>query len=76
VRNSDLAQIAAAGVAVVAGLVDRRLWWGAAGVLVIGAVQSVWARRPPTAAKALGLRQMALGLALVAIAAIGKGALS
>jgi len=31
----------------------------------------VWVRRPPTVAKVLGMRQMALGLGLVALAATG-----
>jgi hypothetical protein len=31
----------------------------------------LWVRRPPVAAKTLGLRQMVLGLALVGVTAIG-----
>jgi hypothetical protein len=75
VRHADVAQVAAVAIAVAAGLVDRRLWCGVAGVVAIGVAQSIWVRRLPTAAKVLGLRQMALGLVLVAVAVVGKGVL-
>lgn len=71
VRPSDLAQLAAVAVAVVAALLDRRLSAGVAGVATLAVLQVVWARRPPVPAKRLGLRQMALGLALVAVTAAG-----
>ena len=34
-------------------------------------MQSVWVRRAPIPAKQVGLRQMAMGLALVAVTAVG-----
>jgi len=71
VRQSDLAQVASLTVAVAALLLDRRLAAGGAGVAVLAAVQSVWVRRPPIAAKRLGLRQMVLGFGLVAVTAAG-----
>ena len=71
VRQSDLAQLAALALAVRAGLLARGIWPAAIGVALIGVLQTVWARRPPVPAKVLGMRQLALGLALVAVAAIG-----
>ena len=40
---------------------------GLVGVVVLAVVQSLWVRRAPIPAKQLGLRQMAMGLALVAV---------
>lgn len=71
VRSSDLAQLAAVVLAGAAVAVDRRLLAGAAGVLLLAGLQALWVRRPPTAPKVLGLRQMALGFSLVAITAAG-----
>lgn len=71
VLSSDLAQLAAVVLAGAAAVVDRRLLAGAAGVLGLAALQVVWVRRTPTAPKVLGLRQMALGFALVAVTAAG-----
>ena len=44
---------------------------GLAGVAVLAVTQSVWVRRAPIPAKQVGLRQMAVGLALVAVTAVG-----
>ena len=70
-RGSDLAQIVAVIVGAVAALLAHRLWAGAAGLLGLALLHTVWARRDPPAIKIVGLRQMALGLALVALTAAG-----
>ena len=70
-RVTDRAQGVSLAIAVVAVLVDARLLAGLGGVVVLAALQYTWVRRPPIAAKVLGLRQMMLGLGLVAITAIG-----
>jgi hypothetical protein len=44
---------------------------GSAGLVVLATLQVVWLRRPPIAAKVLGLRQMVLGVGLVAVTAAG-----
>jgi hypothetical protein len=44
---------------------------GAIGIALLGLAQVVWVRRAPVAAKQLGLRQMAIGVALVAVTAAG-----
>jgi hypothetical protein len=38
---------------------------------VLALAQARWVRRPPIPAKQLGLRQMAIGLAVVAVTAVG-----
>lgn len=70
-RTSDLAQAGGVAVAVAAVAVDGQLLAGAIGVIALCGAQLVWSRRPPIPAKVLGLRQMALGLALVAVTATG-----
>ena len=69
--QSDLAQVVALSLAGVAAVVDRRLLAGLVGVVTLAVAQSVWIRCAPIPAKQLGLRQMALGLALVAVTAVG-----
>ena len=69
--QSDLAQVIAVVVAAVAVAADGRLLLGLAGVTVLAVAQSFWVRRPPIPAKQLGLRQMAIGMALVAVTAVG-----
>ena len=71
VWQSDLAQVVSVGVAMAAVVADRRLLLGLVGVVVLAAVQSVWVRRAPIPAKQVGLRQMGIGLALVAATAAG-----
>ncbi len=71
VWQSDLAQVCAVALGVVAVIVDRRLLPALAAIVVLAGAQSLWVRRAPIAAKQLGLRQMAIGLALVAVAAAG-----
>ena len=58
-------------IGVVAVLVDDRMLAGLVGLVVLAALQITWVRRPPIAAKVLGVRQMLLGLGLVAATAIG-----
>ncbi|MCU0274303.1 MAG: YwiC-like family protein [Acidimicrobiales bacterium] len=63
---------AAALVAVtVAVLLDAALLPGAVAVAVVVAAQRVMERRPLPPAKVLGIRQLALGLAVVAVTAVG-----
>jgi hypothetical protein len=71
VRRTDLAQVAAVAVVALAVIVDRRLMPGMAGVVLLAVTQSVWVRRAPIPAKQVGLRQMAMGIALVAVTALG-----
>ncbi|MEI8239399.1 MAG: YwiC-like family protein, partial [Actinomycetota bacterium] len=71
VWHSDVAQAVAVAVATVAVIVDRKLLLGLAGVVVLAAAQSVWVRQAPIPAKRLGMRQLACGLALVALTAAG-----
>lgn len=71
VGRSDLAQVVSVAVATAAVIPDRRLLLGLVGVVMLAAAQSVWVRRAPIPAKQVGLRQMAVGLALVAVTAVG-----
>lgn len=71
VWQSDLAQVAGVAVVTLAMIADRRLLAGASGVLLLALAQSVWVRQAPIPAKRLGLRQMAIGIALVAVTAVG-----
>jgi hypothetical protein len=61
----------AIGIAAVAAIADRRMLPGLAGVVILVVMQSVWVRRAPTPAKQVGLRQMVMGMALVAMTAAG-----
>ncbi len=71
VRGSDIAQVCALALGAAAVVLDRRLVGGLGGLVVLAALQVAWVRRPPTAAKVLGLRQMALGISLVLVTAVG-----
>ena len=71
VASSDRAQLAAVAVALIAVLLDPVVAAGAAAVFGLTLLQVIWVRRPPVPAKTLGLRQLALGLAIVAITATG-----
>ncbi|MBL8776327.1 MAG: YwiC-like family protein [Acidimicrobiales bacterium] len=64
----DLAALAFAAVAVA---LDPSLLAGALAIAAIVVIQRVSARRPTPAPKVVGLRQLALGLALVLITAVG-----
>ena len=69
--QSDIAQAVSIAVAAGAVVADQRMLLGALGVAVLACTQFVWVRRPPIPAKRLGLRQMGMGLALVAVTAVG-----
>lgn len=71
VWQSDVAQMTSVAVATVAVVADRRMVAGLVGVVMLAVMQSVWVRRAPIPAKQVGLRQMAMGLALVAVTAVG-----
>ena len=64
-------QLAGVGVAVVGGVVDRSVLAGTVGVVAIAVAQAPTVRRPVPPPKILGLRQLAFGLALVAMTAAG-----
>ena len=71
-RSSDLFQLLALVVAAIAAVVDPDVLLGSIAVVVIVVLHLVWVRRSPVPpAKVLGLRQMALGFALVAATAAG-----
>jgi hypothetical protein len=70
-KGSDLAQLAGVLVAAAAVVVDRALLAGALAVVALVLAQLVWTRRSAVPAKTLGLRQLILGLAVVAVAAAG-----
>jgi hypothetical protein len=69
--RSDLAQIVSVAFATAAVIADQRLLLGLVGVVMLAVAQTVWARRAPIPAKQVGLRQMGIGLALVAVTALG-----
>jgi len=64
----DVGALALAGLA---AAVDRRVVAGAAAVLVIVALQRAMDRRPPPRAVVLGLGQMAMGLGVILLTALG-----
>jgi hypothetical protein len=71
IKSSDAAQFAAIIIGVVAVVTEYQMMVGLIGLLAIAILQLVWVRREPLAAKVLGLRQMALGVGLVTVTAIG-----
>ncbi|MGZ4690834.1 MAG: YwiC-like family protein [Acidimicrobiia bacterium] len=71
VRVSDRAQLVGGVVAVGAVIVDPAVTAGALAVAALLVVQLIWVRRPPVPAKVLGLRQLAMGLVVVAATAAG-----
>lgn len=71
VWQSDLAQLVSVAIAALAVVADRQLLLGFVGIVAMAATQLVWVRRAPVPAKVIGLRQMGIGLALVAVTAIG-----
>lgn len=70
-RASDIAQVVAILIAAAGAVVAHRLLLGAMGIVALAGLQVVWVRKAPTVAKVLGMRQMALGFGLVALAATG-----
>ncbi len=75
VGRSDAAQVAGLALGAVAVVLDPRLAAGLVALAVLAAVDVVGARRPPPPAVVLGIRQMVLGLAVVAATAAGVIAL-
>ena len=69
--SSDLAQVAGALVVAVAVSVDRAVAAGAVAVAALLVAHIAWVRQPPIPAKTLGFRQLFLGLAVVAVTAVG-----
>lgn len=69
--GSDITQALSVAVGAVAVALDHRALAGAIGLAVLALVHVVAVRRPVPAPKVIGLRQMALGLALVAVTAVG-----
>jgi hypothetical protein len=70
-RVSDRAQVAGVVIACVAIAVSWSVVAGTLAVVALAAAQLVWIRRPPVPARVLGVRQLVLGLAVVAATAIG-----
>jgi YwiC-like protein len=75
VAQSDAAQAAGLTLGAVAVVLDARLAAGLAALTLLAAVNVVAARRPPAPAVVLGVRQMLLGMAVVAATAVGVDAL-
>ena len=71
VWQSDVAQVVSLSVATVAVIVHPPILPGAVAVATLAVMQSVWVRRAPIPAKQIGLREMGIGLALVAMTAAG-----
>lgn len=71
--GSDVAQAASLLIGIGAVAADRRMLAGLGGVVVLAVLQIAWVRQNPPAVKVLGLRQMALGVALVLVTAAGVG---
>lgn len=71
VWQSDVAQGCAVVLGLVAVIIDRRLLAALVAIVALAVAQSLWVRRAPIPAKQLGVRQMAIGLALVAVTAVG-----
>jgi hypothetical protein len=69
--SSDSAQAAGVVIAAVAVFVERAMLGGLVGLVSLALVQVMWVRRPSVAAKVLGMRQLAMGLGLVALTAVG-----
>jgi hypothetical protein len=68
---TDLFQAGGVVTALTAAGLDHRVAVGAVAVAIIAAAQSMWLRGPAPPAKALGVHQMLVGLALVTVTAIG-----
>jgi hypothetical protein len=70
-HSADLAQVAAIVVGAFAVALAGSAIAGFVALVAIAALHLAWLRRPPVPAKVLGMRQMALGLALVLVTAAG-----
>ena len=70
-HSADLAQVAAIVLGAFAVALVGSTTAGFVALIAIAALHLAWLRRPPAPAKVLGMRQMALGLALVLVTAAG-----
>lgn len=70
-RGTDAAQAASIALAAAAVLVDGGTTAALAAISVVAIAQARWSRHDPPPVKVIGLRQMAIGLALVAVTAAG-----
>ncbi len=70
-RSAVALQVGGVVVAAVAAAADRSVLAGAVGVAAIAAAQAATLHRPVPPPKVLGLRQLAFGLALVGVTALG-----
>jgi hypothetical protein len=68
------AQAAGVAVAVIAVVVETALLAGAVAIAALAVLQLLWLRSAPVPAKILGVRQLLLGLAIVAVTAGGVAA--
>jgi hypothetical protein len=75
VATSDRAQFAGVVVAAAAVATDVVVAPGAGIVVLVALAQAWWARQAAVPAKTLGLRQLAIGLLLVAVTAAGVAVL-
>ncbi len=71
VAASDRAQLLGLLTAAAAAAVTVSVLAGTLAVAALSVAHGVWVRRPPVPAKVLGVRQLLLGFAIVAIAALG-----
>jgi hypothetical protein len=69
--TSDRAQLVGVLIALGAVVADTAVIAGALTVVLVAMAQAWWSRRPAVPAKVLGLRQLGVGLALVAVTAAG-----
>jgi len=69
--TSDVAQVVGIAAAAAAAIIDHSVLAGSVGLTALAVAQLVWVRRPPIPAKALGVRQLVLGLAVVGLTAAG-----
>ena len=70
-KSAGALQVGGVAVAFAAAAADRSVLVGAVGVAAIAVAQAVTLRRPVPPPKILGLRQLAFGLALVGVTALG-----
>lgn len=70
-QSSDAAQAVALAMGVAAVIIDRQMSAGFIGLFALALLQLAWVRQTPLPAKKLGLRQMVLGVGLVAVTVAG-----
>ena len=70
-HSADLAQVAAIVLGAFAVALVGSTTAGFVALIAIAALHLTWLRKPTVPAKVLGMRQMALGLALVCVTAAG-----